>query len=230
VQQHAERLNRAAAAACAETGAVFVPMPASPKTEGGRHRGPADYLFWARWIADALAPALIGHPIETRRHTSSPEDRVAAIERLRLAEHKRDRRLEGLVGTAQRTLGTEIAMLAVLDDRTEWPLASIGATPAEIPIEESVCGLTIQSPDGMVIPDAELDRRFATNVLVTGRSHLRFYAGYPVEAPDGTRIGAMCVFGRTARQAVESEYDLDVLRELALLAQRELWRWEDPVS
>lgn len=230
VQEHAERLNRAAAEACEATGAVFLPMPASPKPEGGRHRSPADYLFWARWIADALAPALIGHPVETGSHTSTPEDRVAAIARLRLAEHKRDGRLEGLVGTAQRTLGTEIAMFTVLDDRTEWPIASIGATLTEIPIEQSVCLHTIQSPDGMVIPDAEHDERFATNALVTGPAHLRFYAGYPVEAPDGTRIGAMCVFGRSPRRAAESENDLDVLRELALLAQRELWRWDEPAS
>jgi GAF domain-containing protein len=226
VQKHAERLNRTALDACDEAGAVFIPMPASPKAEGGRHRGPADYLFWARRIADALAPALIGHEIEEGHRPSEPQDRVAAIERLRLAERKRDGRLTGLVGTAQRTLGTEIAMLTVLDDRAEWPLAAVGASLTEIPIEQSACLHTLQSADGMVVPDAEHDARFASSDLVTGPAHLRFYAGYPVEAPDGTRIGAMCVFGRAPRRPAESEADLDVLRELALLAQRELWRWE----
>lgn len=230
VQAHAERLNRVAADACREAGAIFVPLPASPTAEGGRHRGPADYLFWARRIADALAPSLIGHAIEEEHHTSAPEDRVAAIERLRLAEHKRDGRLTGLVGTAQRTLGAEIAMFTVLDDRTEWPLAAVGASLTEIPIEQSACLHTLQSPDGMVVPDAEHDERFASSALVTGPAHLRFYAGYPVEAPDGTRIGAMCVFGRTPRRPSESENDLDVLRELALLAQRELWRWDPDAS
>ncbi|CAM5428326.1 GAF domain-containing protein OS=Leifsonia shinshuensis OX=150026 GN=HNR13_000476 PE=4 SV=1 [Leifsonia shinshuensis] len=230
VQEHAERLNRAAREACAETGATFVPLPASPRAEGGRHRSPADYLFWARSIADALAPALIGHPVETGHHASTAEDRIAAIARLRLGEHKRDGRLEGLVGTAQRTLGAEIAMFTVLDDRTEWPIAAVGAALTEIPIEQSACLHTLESPDGMVVPDAEHDERFATNALVTGPAHLRFYAGYPVEAPDGTRIGAMCVFGRTARRPAESDSDLDVLRELALLAQRELWRFDPSAS
>ena len=230
VQQHAERLNRAAEAACAATGATFLPLPASPTPEGGRHRSPADYLHWARCIADALAPELIGHPVEAAHHTSTAEDRVAAIARLRLGERKLDARLEGLVGTARRTLGTEIAMFTVLDDRAEWPLAAVGATPAEIPIEQSACLHTLQSPDGMVVSDAENDERFASSALVTGPAHLRFYAGYPVEAPDGTRIGAMCVFGRSARQPGESESDLDVLRELALLAQRELWRFDPAAS
>ena len=61
---------------------------------------------------------------------------------------------------------------------------------------------------------------------MTGPAGLRYYAGYPVEAPNGTRIGALCVFGRSPRGTDEAESDLDVLRELALLAQRELWRWE----
>lgn len=226
VQEHAERLNREAVDACRTAGAVFVRLPASPKTEGGRHRGPADYLFWARRIADALAPALIGHAVEEEHPGSEAHDRVAAIERLRLAERTNDGRLTGLVGTAQRTLGAEIAMFTVLDDRTEWPLAAVGASLTAIPIEQSVCLHTLRSPDGMVVPDAERDDRFAFSELVTGPAHLRFYAGYPVEAPDGTRIGAMCVFGRSPRRPAESEADLDVLRELALLAQRELWRWE----
>ncbi|MEY9952261.1 GDSL-type esterase/lipase family protein [Leifsonia sp. EB34] len=230
VQEHAERLNRAGAQACAKTGAAFLALPASPKPEGGRHRSPADYLFWARWITDALAPDLIGHPVETGHHTSTAEDRVAAIARLRLDEHTRDGRLEGLVGTAQRTLGTEIAMFTVLDDRIEWPLAAVGASPSEIPIEQSACLHTLRSPDGVVVPDAERDARFASSELVTGPAHLRFYAGYPVEAPDGTRIGAMCVFGRSPRQPAESDNDLDVLRELALLAQRELYRFDPTAS
>ncbi|MEN2741556.1 GDSL-type esterase/lipase family protein [Microbacterium sp. X-17] len=229
VRQHAVRLNRVAEQACADTGVIFLPLPESPKPEGGRHRSPADYLFWARWITDELAPALIGHPVEAAHHTSTAEDRVAAIDRLRLGEHTQDARLEGLVGTAQRTLGAEIAMFTVLDDRAEWPLAMVGASPREIPIEQSACLHTLQSPDGMVVPDAEHDARFAASELVTGPAHLRFYAGYPVEAPDGTRIGAMCVFGRTARQPAESDSDLDVLRELALLAQRELYRF-DPTT
>ncbi|WP_348789375.1 GDSL-type esterase/lipase family protein [Leifsonia sp. NPDC080035] len=229
-ERHAERLNEAARAACRATGAVFLPMPAPPAPEAGRHRSPADYLFWARLIADAVAPAVHGRPAAPA-HLSGPEDRVQAIERLGLpgpgAEPTdRTARLEGLVGTARRTLGTEVAMFTVLDDRREWPLAAVGATLVEIPIEQSACIHTIRSADGMVVPDAEHDERFAASDLVTGPANLRFYAGYPVEAPDGTRIGALCVFGRRARDAAESETDLDVLRELALLAQRELWRWE----
>lgn len=225
-QEHGDRLNEVAERVCREEGARFVPLPAPPHAEAARHRGPADYLFWARCIADALTPSLDDLPAGQPPVPQSAEERVEAIDRLRLAERGGDARLDGLVGTAQRTLGTEIAMFTVLDAEKEWPLASVGATLREIPIEQSACLHTIASPDGMVVADATDDERFATSPLVTGPAALRYYAGYPVEAPDGTRIGALCVFSRTPRDAETGEFDLDVLRELALLAQRELWRWE----
>lgn len=225
-QDHGELLNRRAEAVCAEEGALFVPLPAPPHAESARRSWPADYLFWARRIADVLVPVL-GEPlVEPRHRPPSTQERVEAIERLRLAERGRDDRLDALVGTAQRTLGTEIAMFTILDAETEWQISVVGTTPRAFPIEQSSCRYTIASADGMVVPDAERDERFASSILVTGPAHLRYYAGYPVEAPDGTRIGALCVFGRTARDAETGEFDLDVLRELALLAQRELWRWE----
>ncbi|WP_285114959.1 GDSL-type esterase/lipase family protein [Leifsonia sp. fls2-241-R2A-40a] len=222
---HAERLNAVARIICAETGAHFAGLSRT-QSDSRRHRTPSDYLFWARQIVDVLAPSLQEHPSPpASAHRSNGSARAEAIERLRLSTHGQDARLEGIVGTAKRTLGTEIAMFTVLDDTQEWPLASTGSVLETIPIEQSACIHTIQTPDGMVVPDAAVDGRFAANALVTGPAGLRYYAGYPVEAPDGTRIGALCVFGRSPRASADGAADLDVLRELALLAQRELWRW-----
>ncbi|MGO4534720.1 GDSL-type esterase/lipase family protein [Leifsonia sp. 2MCAF36] len=222
---HARRLNAVARQVCHEAGAVYVGLGALSGRESHRHRTPADYLFWARQISDALAPALQERNAQQPATTDDGARRVGAIERLKLSQRGGDPRLDGIVATAKRTLGTEIAMFTVLDDRNEWPLSSTAAADMRIPIEQSACIHTIQTPDGMVVPDAAEDDRFATNVLVTGPAGLRYYAGFPVEAPDGTRIGALCVFGRSPRDRADGEADLDVLRELALLAQRELWRW-----
>jgi GAF domain-containing protein len=222
---HARQLNRIAEEICHETGALFVGLQAPHRGESRGHRTPADYLFWARQIVDALAPAVQEHEGPHKAHTNDAAERVEAIERLKLSRRGGDPRIDGIVATAKRTLGTEIAMFTVLDDMNEWPLASTSAMLKQIPIEQSACIHTIQTADGMVVPNASDDERFAGNALVTGPAGLHYYAGYPVEAPDGTRIGALCVFGRSPRERADGEADLDVLRELALLAQRELWRW-----
>ena len=50
---------------------------------------------------------------------------------------------------------------------------------------------------------------------------MRFYAGYPLEAPGGERIGALCVIHREPRTF--SSADAATLRSLALTAQALMW-------
>lgn len=54
----------------------------------------------------------------------------------------------------------------------------------------------------MVIPDAQLDPRFADNPLVVGDPHIRFYAGTPVRldlAGETINLGSLCVIDRRSR-------------------------------
>jgi GAF domain-containing protein len=55
---------------------------------------------------------------------------------------------------------------------------------------------------------------------VQGDPLIRFYAGFPIESPSGERIGSLCVFDPKPRSL--AEVDQVLLRELALLVQREL--------
>ena len=50
---------------------------------------------------------------------------------------------------------------------------------------------------------------------------MRFFAGYPLEAPDGRRVGALCVVDTSPRSFSKPEEAL--LRALTLRVQVELW-------
>jgi GAF domain-containing protein len=50
---------------------------------------------------------------------------------------------------------------------------------------------------------------------------VRFYAGYPLEAPDGRRVGALCIVDTSPRSFSKREAAL--LRGLTLRVQHELW-------
>jgi GAF domain-containing protein len=52
-------------------------------------------------------------------------------------------------------------------------------------------------------------------MVLDGR--VRFYAGYPIEAPNGMRIGALCLTDPTPRSF--NRADEALLRELALRVQ-----------
>jgi GAF domain-containing protein len=72
-----------------------------------------------------------------------------------------------------------------------------------------------------VVPDVDEAPEFRDAQWLKGGDHVRFYAGYPLEAPGGERVGALCVMNRTPRPFGPA--DISMLRDLALRAQRELW-------
>lgn len=73
----------------------------------------------------------------------------------------------------------------------------------------------------MVVEDATDDPRFAENPMVTGEPHLRFYAGAPITAPNGQRLGTLCLIDDTPHTGF-SEADRRSLQDLAALVMDEL--------
>jgi diguanylate cyclase (GGDEF)-like protein len=95
-----------------------------------------------------------------------------------------------------------------------------GMTVRETPREHSFCAHAIQGTGLMTVPDATVDPRFADNPLVTGDPGIRFYAGYPICAPGGAKLGTLCIIDRQTRQL--SPEDASSLRDLAELVEREI--------
>ena len=70
---------------------------------------------------------------------------------------------------------------------------------------------TMATKRPLVVADATLDRRFATNPLVTGRPFVRFYLGIPLLRSSGEPLGILSVFDNAARDQATA----DRLGELA---------------
>ena len=92
-----------------------------------------------------------------------------------------------------------IAMLNLIDADRQWSKAFTGSIPQQVPIALSFCARTVASGTPVIVEDATRDDRFRHNPLVTGPPHVRFYAGVPLIAYDGSRIGALCAFDHTPR-------------------------------
>jgi GAF domain-containing protein len=228
----ARELNDASIALTTELGRTgYVALPAPPPGDPQRYRSPAAYVFWARTLATALSTpsahreASIDRPTDSRA-IASDEARWRTIDRLGLSNSPPNERLYKIVSIARRSLEADSAFFSVLEQSKPWIMAQDGFDSTEQPISQSLCTFAVREPDGMVVLDASLDPRFRDDESVVGGHRIRFYAGYPVEAPDGERIGALCVFDSKPRAGNEIDVDLDVLRELAFLAERELWRYE----
>ncbi len=228
---HARRLNRVTARLVAASGdtVVFVPSRAAPTPPPGRYRSTESYAYWADVLASRMAPLLNADPVATSDAEPVPSDdqakvrearRQLAVDQLEIVDTPAEERFDRIAALARTLFGTQSAALTVIDRDRQWHKARIGVADAESPRSSSISAVTIQGTSAMVIPDTLLDGRFLNNPLVVDGPKIRFYAGFPIESPSGEFIGALCVFDSEPRAA--ETIDIVLLRELALMAQREL--------
>lgn len=145
-----------------------------------------------------------------------PENEAERLNTLRgygiLDTHPEDR-FDDLTRLATLICGTPISLISLVDEDRQWFKSKTGLEVCQTPREEAFCAHAIMSPELLLVPDASQDPRFATNPLVLGELHVRFYAGAPLTAPNGHHLGALCVIDRVPRQL--SREQLESLRILS---------------
>jgi diguanylate cyclase (GGDEF)-like protein len=152
-----------------------------------------------------------------------PQDEQARIETLRslsILDTPPEERFDHLTRMAKRLFGVSIALVSLVDENRQWFKSSCGLSVRETPRDISFCGHAILGNDPFIIPDTIVDERFADNPLVLSDPHIRFYAGYPLSAPNGRKLGTLCIIDRQARSF--GEEDLEALKDLASMVEREL--------
>ncbi|NRD25066.1 GAF domain-containing protein [Frigoribacterium sp. VKM Ac-2836] len=222
VDRHAAELNAVIRDVCSTHPRVHVLMPPSPLSgHDDRDRLIAKYARWGEAQAEMLAPMLDaqmsagGGVARARRHAPQAEvDRVEAIRSLGLLDTDPEERFDDIVERARTLLGASGAAFSLVTADRTWNKALVGGGDREMPAALSFCAHTVAGGQPFIVEDAWADERFGV------AAPARFYAGYPVESPEGVRIGALCVADPEPR-TVES-VDLVMLRELALSVQREL--------
>jgi PAS domain S-box-containing protein len=151
---------------------------------------------------------------------TNESQRLAALYGLRLLDSPPDERFDRITRLAARLLNVPMAMVTLIDRDRQYNLSHHGFGIKEHARDSSFCAHAIHDRQPLVVPDAQADGRFADNPFVMGDPHVRFYAGEPLTAPDGSIVGTLCVFDQQPR--VPSVEDMQVLHDLAQLAQMEL--------
>lgn len=146
--------------------------------------------------------------------------RLAALHALHILDTPPEERFDRLTRLAQRLFDVPIALISLVDASRQWFKSRAGLDLVQTSREVSFCGHAILGRRPFVVQDARADPRFSDNPLVTGEPGVRFYAGWPLADPAGYRLGTFCLIDRQPRQL--SEADLEVLHDLASLAEQEL--------
>ena len=143
--------------------------------------------------------------------------RVAAVRTLNLLDTPPEQRFDRITRLARKLFEVPIALITLVDADRQWFKSCQGLCIRETPRDISFCRRAILSQDGLVVPDALLDERFADNPLVLGETGIRFYAGQPLRAADGSQVGTVCIKDHRTRSWCAEDGQL--LRDLADLVE-----------
>ncbi len=147
-------------------------------------------------------------------------DRVRSLERYAVLDTEDEEAFDRITRLASGLLDMPIALVSLVDGERQWFKSKVGLEVTQTSREVAFCAYTILGDEVFTVPDTAVDERFAGNPLVTGDPRIRFYAGVPLTAADGSNLGSLCVIDREPRDLDARE--LAILVDLAGLAQREL--------
>ncbi|MBP0492522.1 PAS domain S-box protein [Roseomonas indoligenes] len=150
-------------------------------------------------------------PTAPRRWTEA--ERLAALERTQLLDTPPEQAFDDLVRLAAELTGAPMAAIHLVDRDRQWAKAETGLGAREMPRSAAICPTAMLDPEGLVVPDASLDPRFADSPVVRGMPGIRFYAGVPLQF-EGVPIGALCVLDTAPREGLDGRQSF-ALRALA---------------
>ena len=122
---------------------------------------------------------------------------------------------QDIVELAAELCDKPVALITLLDEKSNWLKVKFGTDIEVMPRETSFCQYGIQQDDLLIIPDATKDIRFDNNPLVQTDPHLKFYAGAPLTVSNGLKIGTLCLFDQKANNLTDIQQ-----KTLSILARQ----------
>jgi signal transduction histidine kinase len=148
------------------------------------------------------------------------QERLQDLQCLSILDTKPEARFDRITRTAQRLFRVPIALLSLVDSDRQWFKSRRGLGATQTPRSISFCGHAILQEGVFVVCDAAADARFKDNPLVTDGPAIRFYAGAPLRAPSGRRVGTLCIIDTAPREWTSE--DAAGLTDLAEWTEQEL--------
>ncbi len=152
-----------------------------------------------------------------------PDDEINRLRTLRslnLLDRSPQERFDRITRLARKLFNVSVSSVSLIDADRQWFLSAFGLEVKETSRDISFCGHTILGDEIFTVNDARLDARFSDNPLVTGSPEIRFYAGCPISALDGSKVGTLCIFDSKPRELSQEEHDL--LQDLSDMVAHEI--------
>lgn len=141
-------------------------------------------------------------------HLLNENLRITTLRALSILDTPPDERFDRLTRLARYIFGVPISLISLVDSDRQWFKSCNGLPFKETPREVSFCAHAIAGDDIFVVPDASVDERFRDIPLVTDNPKVRFYAGYPLKAENGSALGTLCLMDVVPRDFTDEHHKL----------------------
>ncbi len=152
-------------------------------------------------------------------------DRLATLYSLNILDTPHDDRFDRYTRISARIFDMPIAVISLVDKSRQWFKSTEGFDGKESSRSISFCGHAILGDEVFEVRNALRDPRFRDNPLVVNRPNIRFYAGAPLEAPNGHKLGTLCIIDKVPRQLSDEEKIM--LKNLAVMVVGEMVNYFD---
>jgi hypothetical protein len=160
--------------------------------------------------------------MQEARLPENEASRVATLYSLGILDTPREDRFDRYTRITARIFDMPMVLISLVDRNRQWFKSAEGVDIDETPRKISFCGHAILGDSVFEVRNARRDPRFRDNPMVLEPPHVRFYAGAPLEGPDGHKLGTLCIIDSVPRQLSDDEKTM--LKNLADMVVAELVR------
>ena len=163
-----------------------------------------------------------------RRSLLTDPGRLDAVRRHRILDTAPGPALDLIAEIAATVCGTPMATVSIIDADRVWFVAARGLGEIrQVAAEPGLCVSALAADGCYLVTDAAADPRTRNHPLVSDGPGVRFYAGAPIIAAGGHRLGVVAALDTGPRQLTETQ--TTVLTQLAALVVEHLRaRLEEP--
>ncbi|KAG2454256.1 hypothetical protein HYH02_001289 [Chlamydomonas schloesseri] len=143
-------------------------------------------------------------------------DRMDYLCKLGVLDTEPEKRFDDITRLCCLVFKCPIALVSLVDKDRQWFKSVQGLPVRQTDRRSSFCAWTLlpEHPEVLVVENALEDIRFRNNPLVLGSPHIRFYAGCPLVATQGLRLGSLCIIDNKPRR-----FDAESCNMLANMAE-----------
>lgn len=153
-------------------------------------------------------------PVEPSLIPSNEEDRLLALSRYQVVGTAPESLFDDLAALTAKLFRAPIALVSLVEEDSVWFKANFGLPDAErVRRAESLCSVAVLHDKTTVFESLSTHPCTLIEPTVQQALHLEFYAGHPLQTPDGFNIGSLCVIDHQARAFSPDEQEL--LKQLA---------------